>query len=86
VVAAASDAAKIAELERTMVEPFIRGVGGDVLETGEVSRGAWWAHTYAAPTPSGTSDCTHWCMPGVPDLWVSALLEKLTERGELGAA
>ena len=64
----------VAELERRLVRPHLDAIGGAFLETGDISRAAWWAHTVAAPTPSGASDCTHWCMPGIPDVWASKLL------------
>lgn len=70
-------ALRVADLERELVAPHLTAAGGAILETNVVSSSAWWAHTYAAPTPSGNSDCTHYCMPGVPDLWASRLLRQL---------
>ena len=69
---------RVSELERDLVVPYIRSVGGSVLQTAMLSDEAWWAHTYQAPTPSGASDCTHWCMPGIPDVWSGLLLTQLT--------
>ena len=74
---AAAQPSGVAEIERDHVEPYIRAAGGQVLESHASSAAAWWAHTYAAPTPSGVSDCTHWCMPGIPDVWAANLLLKL---------
>ena len=67
-------------LERQLVLPYLSAMGAQVLETNALSEGAWWAHTYSAPTPSGNSDCTHYCMPGVPDVWASLLLGQLAAR------
>ena len=68
-------------LERELIIPLLRLGGGEVLQTHELSRAAWWAHSHAAPTASGTRDCTHWCMPGIPDVWATILLRLLTPAG-----
>ena len=65
-------------LETNLIVPSLRLGGGEVLQTHELSRAAWWAHSHAAPTASGTRDCTHWCMPGIPDVWATILLRLLT--------
>jgi hypothetical protein len=31
----------------------------------------------AAHIDGENHDCLHWCLPGVPDLWATALLSKL---------
>lgn len=69
--------ASVIEIERRLVLPHLRAAGFDVLGTYAVTRGAWWAHTWSAPTPSRTADCTHYCMPGIPDIWASILLHTL---------
>jgi len=74
---AASIGRRVGTLERALVLPYLVQIQGGVLETNTASEAAWWAHTYAAPTPSGNSDCTHWCMPGLPDVWATMLLEQL---------
>ena len=56
--------------EAAYVAPFAGAVLG-VRQDGEA---AWWAHTEGAPNAGGASaDCTHYCMPGLPDLWASKL-------------
>ena len=73
-------------LETNLIAPSLRLGGGEVLQTHEISRAAWWAHSHAAPTASGTRDCTHWCMPGIPDVWATVLLRLLTPHSWSGAA
>jgi hypothetical protein len=68
-------------LETGLIVPWLSLGGGEVLQTHELSRAAWWAHSHAAPTASGTRDCTHWCMPGIPDVWATMLLRLLTSGG-----
>ena len=38
------------------------------------------AHTGAVQGENGT-DCFHWCLPGVPDVWNEVLLNFLAGRG-----
>ena len=66
------------ELEKQHVIPHLLANGFEVLPTHAISRAAWFGHTHAAPTPSGATDCTHFCMPGIPDIWAAILLEKLS--------
>lgn len=65
------------ELEQRLIIPYLRARGHAVLDTAAMSHAAWWAHTHAAPTPSGATDCTHFCMPGLPDVWTSVLMRTL---------
>ena len=62
------------ELEKQHVIPHLLANGFEVLPTHAISRAAWFGHTHAAPTPSGATDCTHFCMPGIPDIWAAILL------------
>ena len=66
------------ELEKQHVIPHLLANGFEVLPTHAISRAAWFGHTHAAPTPSGATDCTHFCMPGIPDIWAAILLGKLS--------
>ena len=70
-------ASSIARWEETVVLPQVRALGGSVLETHDMNRRGWWSHSYAGPTASRTADCTHWCLPGMPDVWASMLFERL---------
>ena len=57
-----------------------REVHALVLPTYNLSRAYWWAHSSDGPNPSHHLDCTHWCLPGVPDLWVAKLVSELLAR------
>ena len=80
------DAPSIGKLERELVWPYFSSVNGTILTTNSISADAWWAHTFAAPTPSGRSDCTHWCQPGIPDVWASKLLRQLLRSQYVAAS
>ena len=67
----------ISRWEEATILPLVRKLGGAVLETQEMNRRVWWSHSHAGPTASRTADCTHWCLPGLPDLWASMLFEHL---------
>lgn len=69
---------RMIDVERELVHPYVCASGGAILKTNDYSRAAWWGHTYSARTPSGTADCTHWCMPGVPDVWTHMLMSLIT--------
>ena len=62
------------DIERELVHPHVLAAGGHVLQTNQLWADAWWAHTYSTKTPSDTADCTHWCMPGMPDVVASKLM------------
>ena len=55
----------------------VRALDGAITETNEMTRRGWWTHSHAGPTASRTADCTHWCLPGLPDVWASMLFELL---------
>ena len=65
---------RMVDVERALVHPYVRSVGGIILPTNQLSADAWWAHTYSVRTPSNTADCTHWCMPGIPDVVAGKLM------------
>ena len=65
------------EIERQYVIPQLAKARAIVLETYSLTQRLWWAHSSEAPTPSGGRDCTHWCMPGAPDVWATQLLSAL---------
>ena len=51
-----------------------------MLDTYNETPKLWWAHSSDGPNPSKHLDCTHWCVPGVPDLWVRRLAGALLGR------
>ena len=71
----------ISDFEEATIMPHMTGDRRVVLATGNLSRELWWAHTSDAPTPSDGIDCTHWCQPGLPDLWVGKLMRLLQGVG-----
>lgn len=68
------------DLERTIIVPPLVAGGGELLATHAISAAAWWAHSHGAPTASRTTDCTHWCMPGIPDVWAGLLFAQLLPK------
>ena len=71
------------ELEVRLILPLINSgelPGWSVLSTfaSDAANGAFLHSTYA-PVPSRVSpvDCTHWLLPGPPDVWASAVLAKV---------
>ena len=38
---------------------------------------AWLSTSMASDAHVGLGDCTHWCLPGVPDLWAIQLADLL---------
>jgi hypothetical protein len=78
--AASAHNRSVPAIERELVIPHLLAHGFEVLETHAISRAAWWGHTHAAPTPSHTADCTHFCMPGVPDVWAGMLADVMLSR------
>ncbi|KAG6468387.1 hypothetical protein ZIOFF_073063 [Zingiber officinale] len=43
------------------------------------------AHVGAWSYPPTILDCSHWCLPGVPDTWNELLFSYLPRKGELGS-
>ena len=67
-------------IERDHVYGWMDAPHRALVATHNFSKALWWAHTSSAPTPSGQLDCTHWCMPGVPDVWAAEILRVVGMR------
>lgn len=60
--------------------PFAAALGpGGRLATGWAGAPQWDLHLTCHP--NGKLDCTHWCQPGVPEVWLEALNSLLADQG-----
>ena len=72
-----ADNLTLAEMERYQVwnraaVPVVAAAGVPVLRIWRSSALSWDEHV-------GGGDCTHWCLPGLPDAWAPQLYRELTD-------
>ena len=70
------DAARIDRDDRgmfnTISDPYVANISDARAETWDLSKRSWFAH-------ARLGDSTHYCRPGVPELWVYAMFKAIAQ-------
>lgn len=67
------------QVEVAKAVPVIQSLGWSRLETFRVNQENGKFHSSLAGVGGKEKDCTHWMMPGMPDVWTKLLIQQLYE-------